>query len=80
VFPARLGQRERVPGAHALADQEPWIVERLCFPHCKMHTPWAECAFGVDVNDTYDRQRRALGVYTSLLSDRSRAAARAVRR
>jgi N-acetylglucosamine malate deacetylase 1 len=66
VFLARLGQWERVPGGEALSGQEPWVVERLFFPHCKMEAPWAEFAFGVDVSDTYERKRRALGIYTSI--------------
>jgi LmbE family N-acetylglucosaminyl deacetylase len=66
VFLARLGQWDRVPGGEALSAQEPWVVERLFFPHCKMEAPWTEFAFGVDVTDTYERKRRALGVYTSI--------------
>ncbi len=66
VFLARLGQWERVPGGEALADQEPWVVERLFFPHCKMETPWAEFAFGVDVSAVYERKRAALAAYTSI--------------
>ncbi len=66
VFLARLGRWERVPGGEALADQEPWVVERLFFPHCKMETPWTEFAFGVDVSDVYDRKQQALASYTSI--------------
>ncbi len=66
VFLARLGQWERVPGGEALASQEPWVVERLFFPHCKMEQPWAEFAFGVDVSEVYDRKRAALAAYTSI--------------
>jgi LmbE family N-acetylglucosaminyl deacetylase len=36
VFYARLGQWEQVPGGETLATTEPWFVERLFFPHCKM--------------------------------------------
>ena len=32
VFLARLGQWERVPGGEILADQDPWVVQRLFFP------------------------------------------------
>jgi hypothetical protein len=39
VFLARLGQWDRVPGAESLADRQPWIVERLFFPHCKWNRP-----------------------------------------
>jgi N-acetylglucosamine malate deacetylase 1 len=45
VFLARLGQWDRVPGSDSLAEQEPWVVERLFFPHCKMEQPSAEFAF-----------------------------------
>ena len=66
VFLARLGQWERVPGGERLADSEPWVVERLFLPHCKMEPPWAEFAFAVDVTAEYDRKRRAIGCYRSL--------------
>jgi N-acetylglucosamine malate deacetylase 1 len=66
VFLARLGQWERVPGGELLADQDPWIVERLFFPHCKMEPPWGEFAFAVDVSEVYERKRRALAVYQSI--------------
>lgn len=65
-FLARLGQWERVPGGERLADQEPWAVDRIFFPHCKMEPPWAEFAFAVDVSDVYERKRRALRAYTSI--------------
>lgn len=66
VFLARLGQWERVPGGEALADQRPWAVDRLFFPHCKMEPPWAEFAFAVDVSAVYERKRRALAAYQSI--------------
>ncbi len=66
VFLARLGQWERVPGGEMLADQEPWVVERLFFPHCKMEPPWADFAFAVDVSKVYERKRQALAAYQSI--------------
>ncbi len=66
VFLARLGQWERVPGGELLAGQDPWIVERLFFPHCKMEPPWGDFAFAVDVSTVYDRKRRALAAYQSI--------------
>lgn len=66
VFLARLGQWERVPGGEMLAGQDPWVVERLFFPHCKMEPPWAEFAFAVDVSQVYERKRQALAVYQSI--------------
>lgn len=66
VFLARLGQWDRVPGGERLADQEPWAVDRLFFPHCKMEPPWTEFAFAVDVSDVYDRKRQALAAYQSV--------------
>ena len=66
VFLARLGQWERVPGGERLADQEPWAVDRLFFPHCKMEPPWAEFAFAVDVGAVYARKRDALRAYRSI--------------
>lgn len=66
VFLARLGQWERVAGGESLAGQEPWAVDRLFFPHCKMEPPWAEFAFAVDVSAVYERKRRALAAYESI--------------
>lgn len=68
VFLARLDQWERVPGGAAagLADQEPWAVDRLFFPHCKMEPAWATFAFAVDVSAVYDRKRQALAAYRSI--------------
>jgi LmbE family N-acetylglucosaminyl deacetylase len=69
VFLARLGQWERVPGGEVLADQEPWIVERLFFPHCKMEPPWTDFAFAVDVSAVYERKRQALAAYQSIFQE-----------
>ena len=66
VFLTRLGQGERVPGGEMLAGQEPWVVERLFFPHCKMESPWADFAFAVDVSKVYERKRQALAAYQSI--------------
>jgi len=66
VFLARLGQWEQVAGGAALADQAPWAVERLFFPHCKMEPPWGAFAFAVDVSAVYAAKRQALAVYTSI--------------
>jgi len=68
VFLARLGQWEHVPGGTALAQQEPWIVPRLFFPHCKMEPPWSDFAFAVDVSAVYERKRQALAAYTSIFA------------
>ncbi len=66
VFLARLGQWERVPGGELLANQDPWVVERLFFPHCKMEPPWTDFAFAVDVSSVYERKRKALAAYQSI--------------
>jgi len=66
VFLARLGQWERVPGGDRLADQDPWAIDRLFFPHCKMEPAWSEFAFAIDVTAVYDRKRRALAAYSSI--------------
>ena len=68
VFLARLGQWERVAGAEQLGNQQPWIVERLFFPHCKMEPHWSDFAFAVDVSAVYDRKRQALAAYTSVFA------------
>ncbi|SRR6266699_587850 len=49
-----------------LADQDPWVVERLFFPHCKMEPPWTDFAFAVDVSNVYERKRQALAAYQSI--------------
>jgi len=66
VFLARLGQWDRVPGGRSLAEQEPWAVDRIFFPHCKMEPPWADFAFAVDVGAVYERKRKALAAYQSI--------------
>lgn len=67
VFYARLKNWARVPGGDALNDTEPWIVERLFFPHCKMEPAWGESFhFAVDVSDTYQRKKAALEQYRSI--------------
>ncbi|TAK65490.1 MAG: GlcNAc-PI de-N-acetylase [Dehalococcoidia bacterium] len=66
VFEARLGQWDRVPGGERLAGQQPWAVERLFFPRCKME-PWSgEFAFAVDVSGVYKRKLQALAAYRSI--------------
>ncbi|MBX6342489.1 MAG: GlcNAc-PI de-N-acetylase, partial [Thermomicrobiaceae bacterium] len=66
VFYARLGHWDRVPGGELLARTEPWEVERLFFPHCKMEPAWSEFAFAVDVSDVYPLKREALAQYRSI--------------
>ncbi len=66
VFLARLGQWEMVPGGEYLADQPPWAIDRLFFPHCKMEPAWSDFAFAVDVSQHYERKRQALSVYQSI--------------
>ena len=74
VFLARLGQWDRMPepAAQALASEEPWAVDRLFFPHCKMEPPWATFSFAVDVSAVYDRKRRALAAYRSIFQEEDR--------
>lgn len=66
VFYARLRHWDRVPGGGALSDTEPWEVERLFFPHCKLEPVWGDFAFAVDVSDTYELKQRALAEYRSI--------------
>lgn len=67
VFYARLDHWGRVPGGEALADSEPWTVERLFFPHCKMEPAWGrDFAFAVDVSATYPQKRAAINEYGSI--------------
>jgi LmbE family N-acetylglucosaminyl deacetylase len=66
VFYARLRHWERVPGGDGLDDTEPWEVERLFFPHCKLEPIWGEFAFAVDVSDTWEVKQRALAEYRSI--------------
>lgn len=66
VFYARLKRWDCVPGGEALAETEPWEVERLFFPHCKLEPVWGDFAFAVDVSDTYQIKQRALAEYRSI--------------
>ena len=66
VFYARLKHWDRVPGGEALNGTEPWEVDRLFFPHCKLEPTWGDFAFAVDVSETYDFKQRALSVYRSI--------------
>jgi LmbE family N-acetylglucosaminyl deacetylase len=66
VFYARLKNWGRVPGGEALAESEPWEIERLFFPHCKMEPAWGSFDFAVDVSDTYAIKKKALDQYRSI--------------
>jgi LmbE family N-acetylglucosaminyl deacetylase len=66
VFYARLKNWGRVPGGKALAESEPWEIERLFFPHCKMEPAWGSFDFAVDVSDTYAIKKKALDQYRSI--------------
>lgn len=69
VFYARLGNWDRVPGGEILANTEPWTIERLFFPHCKMEPAWGgNFNFAVDVSDTYERKKQALAEYRSIFA------------
>ncbi len=66
VFYARLQHWERVPGGEMLADTEPWAIDRLFFPHCKMEPTWGDFDFAVDVSDVYALKQEALAQYRSI--------------
>lgn len=66
VFYARLKHWDRVPGGEVLAGTDPWEVERLFFPHCKLEPLWSDFAFAVDVSDVYDIKRQAIAEYRSI--------------
>lgn len=66
VFYARLKNWARVPGGEALADTEPWAIERLFFPHCKMEPAWGDFDFAVDVSQEYALKQEALAQYESI--------------
>ncbi len=68
VFYARLKNWARVPGGETLADTEPWEIQRLFFPHCKMEPAWGDFAFAVDVSDTYAFKKKALAEYSSIFT------------
>jgi LmbE family N-acetylglucosaminyl deacetylase len=68
VFLARLQNWDQVPGGDRLAGQNPWKVDRLFFPHCKMEPGWADAAFAVDVSGVYHRKRAALAAYGSVFT------------
>ncbi len=71
VFYARLKNWERVPGGEILADSEPWEIQRLFFPHCKMEPSWGDFAFAVDVSGTYALKKKALNEYASIFTVQS---------
>lgn len=66
VFYARLKHWDRVTGGEVLAESEPWEVDRLFFPHCKMEPAWGEFGFAVDVSETYHLKQQALAEYRSI--------------
>jgi N-acetylglucosamine malate deacetylase 1 len=69
VFYARLQRWEQVPGGELLAETQPWIIDRLFFPHCKMEPAWGrDFAFAVDVSATYTRKKQALAEYRSIFT------------
>jgi len=68
VFYARLKNWDRVPGGESLAATEPWEIQRLFFPHCKMEPAWGDFAFAVDVSDSYGLKKKALNEYSSIFS------------
>jgi LmbE family N-acetylglucosaminyl deacetylase len=69
VFYARLQRWADVPGGATLADSEPWTIDRLFFPHCKMEPAWGgDFSFAVDVSETYTRKKEALNLYRSIFS------------
>jgi LmbE family N-acetylglucosaminyl deacetylase len=68
VFYARLRHWARVPGGELLGATEPWVVDRLFFPHCKLEPAWGEFAFAVDVSGVYALKQRALAEYRSIFT------------
>ncbi len=66
VFYARLKNWDRVPGAEGLSGTEPWEIDRLFFPHCKMEPSWGDFGFAVDVSATYALKKKALAEYSSI--------------
>ena len=68
VFYARLKNWDRVPGGEQLADTEPWEIQRLFFPHCKMEPSWGDFAFAVNVSATYALKKQALAEYASIFT------------
>ena len=68
VFYARLKNWGQVPGGESLADTEPWEIQRLFFPHCKMEPAWGDFDFAVDVSKTYSLKKKALDEYSSIFT------------
>ncbi len=66
VFYARLKNWDRVPGGESLANTEPWEIQRLFYPHCKMEPAWGDFGFAVDVSETYALKKQALAEYKAL--------------
>ena len=59
---------ESGPGGETLVDTEPWEIQRLFFPHCKMEPAWGDFAFAVDVSETYALKKKALAEYSSIFT------------
>ena len=66
VFYARLKNWGRMPEGAFLGDTEPWEIDRLFFPHCKMEPAWGNFDFAVDVSETYAQKQEALAQYQSI--------------
>jgi LmbE family N-acetylglucosaminyl deacetylase len=66
VFYARLKNWDQVPGGEGLTKTEPWEIERLFFPHCKMEPAWSDFHFAVDVSEVYAIKQEALAQYRSV--------------
>ncbi|HEX2912390.1 MAG TPA: PIG-L deacetylase family protein [Chloroflexia bacterium] len=67
VFYSRLQNWDRVPGGEVLQNTQPWEVERLFLPHCKMEPAWGkDFDFAIDVSQTYHLKKKALAEYRSV--------------
>jgi N-acetylglucosamine malate deacetylase 1 len=68
VFYARLKNWDQVPGGEILANTQPWEIQRLFFPHCKMEPAWGDFSFAIDVSGTYALKKKALNEYSSIFT------------
>lgn len=69
VFYARLQNWERVEGGEILDATDPWEIDRLFFPHCKMEPAWGNFDFAVDVSQTYELKQKALAQYRAIFEE-----------
>lgn len=68
VFYARLPKWDEISGGEALADSNPWEVERIFYYYCRMEPVWQRFDFAMDVSDFYAKKKAAMAAYEAVFS------------